>query len=174
MSALGAVQAASVSGSTDFEVDIPEVLVLYHWDKARLDITGNQFVYNDNNTHIGSMNMGENEANINDNPLTGASPVPNGFDTSSLIDVTLKSAWAVRSISSDNVTLSVAITDANHVGTNGSLAVVSDAKVSKTDIPSKWEPTVGDITFKLDLSKVTKPGLHESADETFELTLTGN
>lgn len=33
-----AVAANSISGSTDFRVNIPEVLVLYHWDDAYLTL----------------------------------------------------------------------------------------------------------------------------------------
>ena len=41
--------AASVSGSTDFRVTLPEILVLYHWDDAHLILESTNRVINDSN-----------------------------------------------------------------------------------------------------------------------------
>ncbi|MBS9777924.1 MAG: hypothetical protein KGV50_04085 [Gammaproteobacteria bacterium] len=189
--------ANSISGSTDFQVNVPEVLVLYHWDEAKLTLTStgstpandsDPYEISDTSTHDLSAALGGSPYTITgDVVTTGSAANPLG----SSINVTLQNSWAVRSISSDDVHLAVSIQESEliHDGTdNTSKAVVSDAKVKSAsisagptiDIPSKWDVTMGDIDFTLNLSGVTKSGWHKTTDtsndskDTFLLKLTGN
>ncbi|MDP8171240.1 hypothetical protein QJU96_08070 [Pasteurella skyensis] len=199
--ATGVNAVQSVSGTTDFTVTIPEVLVLYHWDQANLEFNPAKFAQKDNApaTHTKSFDLTTTtNATITDN--TTAPAVDTNFEPNTLsagtIDVVLKDAWGVRSISSGkDVHLAVAIQNNGNLlkdGTdNKSKAIVSEAKLEKTtttaitaaptiDIPTSWTPVTGNLNFKLNLAGVTKAGVHKTAatrsdtTDTFKLTLTGN
>lgn len=190
VSTCGSVLAApqSVSGDVNFKVTVPEVLVLYHWDEAHLKFNGFNKEYNTGDNPELTDNLGNGSYTINVNPEIATDEVPQGFDSSNLIDVTLQNSWAVRSLSSGDVRLAVESRQNGDLLLNGtdneSKAVISSPKVktsnvdgdSEIDIPSKWEATLGDIAFKLDMSGVKKPGTYQTAnaDKTFKLTLTGN
>lgn len=184
MMAAGAASAASVSGSTNFRVTMPEVLVLYHWDDAHLTLTA------DNGT-ISGVNVTDSTAltsttkTMSDATFTSAAAP---FVKSDSIDITLENAWAVRSISSGSVNLALTNPNAtlknvndNTVTMTTSAAVLTTTATGATNsgtatvgLPSKWTPTLGNIEFTLDLSQATKAGDYASANDTFLLTLTGN
>lgn len=186
---ISTASAATVTGDVDLQVKLPEVLVLYHWDKAGIefnpktydiptgvgtgtyDFGANDITVADNNTDEGA---GLRDIPMNTDGVTGR---PNG----TIIPVTLKDAWAVRTLT-ENGKAKLAITnpDTQHKkGTTGSVVSTQEAKVQTRDapagenitIPSKWAPTTGDITFNLDLSAATQAGLHVSDGSTFTLTL---
>lgn len=179
----GVSAAQSISGTTDFQVKIPEVLVLYHWDKAVLEFKDYATHVEDTRSHKkANAVLSDASHTITENSVL-TTTVPNGFSDSSLINVKLEKAWAVRAIAAGNVTLGIAIQEGDLLlnGTdNASKAVVSSATLSKTSITPSWTPTTGDINFKLNLKDVTKPGVHKTAatetdaTDTFKLTLTGN
>lgn len=193
--------AASVSGATDFRVTIPEVLVLYHWDDAVLNLEANNQSINDATTRTATKQLGQPPYTVTgDVDTTGMASTL----LSSSVPVTLKNAWAVRSISSAPVTL--ALTNPNptlksvnavNAGTTEAQITTSGAVLQSTNgvtdsgqatitIPSGWEPVMGDIKFNMDLSKATVPGEYNtrgitgkdsvvnSSTKSFLLTLTGN
>lgn len=188
---ISTASAATVTGDVDLQVKLPEVLVLYHWDKAGIefrpdkhevvtgkgagtyDLTGNAITVADADGNLTGAGVTDEVMNTD--------TVPN-FANATTIPVVLKDAWAVRTLTTNgNAALSIANTDANHL-LDTSAVVTKNAKVQATGvaagtnitIPSKWEPTKGDISFDLDLSGAKRAGLHESAGSTFTLTLTGN
>ncbi|MDG6882499.1 Uncharacterised protein [Phocoenobacter uteri] len=182
------VSAEEVSGTTNFTVNIPEVLVLYHLNSATLTLTGEQ-AYNSNSSIQSSTDISNTDHTFADNEssLRISDPLANKE-----LNVVIEDAWGVRSLSSNNVTLKVQNQSPNLIkdGTDDSSKVVikSDSTKLKLDsqenatlsLPSKWATTVGDLLFTLDLSHITKSGEHKAAaspsagTNTFKFTLTGN
>lgn len=197
--------AASVSGSTDFRVTLPEVLVLYHWDDAHLTLTdivtptaGNDSdarEISDTTTRDLTEVLGKNAYTITGDVNT---TIPSTFQDSATTNVTLKNAWAVRSISSGDVTLGLSVQQdtLKNVNNQKSTIIVSEAKLTSTGtgiggsdtamtIPSGWQGVQGDINFTLDLANANNSGEYNTrgiagvadesanATDTFLLTLTG-
>ena len=192
--------AASVSGSTDFRVTLPEILVLYHWDDAHLILESANSVTNDGSTRNATQALAPDALHeLNTDVVTTSATK---FDAGT-IDVKLKNAWAVRSLSSGTVQL--ALTNPNPtlfstvVGdklTSSTIAIGSptlNAAATSVDgattgtalkIKSGWAPVKGDIDFTLDLKNANHAGeyntrgvagINSSADrDAFVLTLTGN
>ncbi|WP_147285090.1 hypothetical protein [Moraxella ovis] len=192
--AAASAHADSVSGTMDLQVQLPEVLVLYHWTNAGIEF--NPIVkgigvgrgvgtYGLNQDTIEVLdNNSESAADLTDDPLVTTTVLNNQADTNK-VTVTLKDAWAVRSISNDGVKLKVENTDSTHLhdGDRNSKVKTENVKVKSSDavtktaeeeieLNSKWKPIKGDITFDLDFSEAKKAGLHKSDDQTFTLTLT--
>ena len=191
--------AASVTGGTDFRVTMPEVLVLYHWDDALLNLTANNQSISDTSTRTGTGVLGASSYTVSgDVNTTGMASTL----LSSSVPVTLQNAWAVRSISTAPVTLTLtnpnATLKAVSAGSTGAQILTSGAVLQSTGtgvtnsgtgsikIPSGWTPVMGDIKFNMDLTKATVPGEYNtrgaagkdpnsnSSTNTFLLTLTGN
>lgn len=186
------VQAASVSGSLDLKVTMPEILVLYHFNEVQiiLDEEHSPTAANDTDAH----EVGEGNVTITGTmgaPLTAALSIP-GADTHSTnqtLSVTLNDAWAVRSVSSANVTVAGSIQTATltHSTENGSTIGVSAMSLSSgnssgasVSLAPQWAVQKGSISFELDLSSAAHSGSYASAattangTDTFLLTLTGN
>ncbi|WP_338412523.1 hypothetical protein MN210_17810 [Psychrobacter raelei] len=196
--------AASISGSTDFRVTLPEILVLYHWDDAHLTLSdvattpdndSDPREISDATTRDLSATLQETNLTFQGNDVNTASPITN-FD-SGLVKVTLKNSWAVRSLSTAPVTLTLtnpnatlknATNNAATITTQDAVLASSGNGVTGTDsasmtIPSGWAPVMGDIKFNLDLTNADFAGEYntrgKAADtdektDTFLLTLTGN
>lgn len=188
-------QQKTVSGTVDFKVNMPSVLVLYHWKEAGIDfqpqveaqISGHGVEQADAGEASVLVTANNNTANVlglDDEQLSATRFKGNDAQT---VKVTLQDAWAVRSISENGVELSVETTDKAHM--NGvdptSVINVENTKVKSAgaegdgqrgaetiNLPSKWEPIKGDITFDLDLSGAKKSGLYTSTGKTFTLKLT--
>lgn len=203
--------AASISGSTDFRVTLPEILVLYHWDDAHLILTdvtttpGNDSdarEISDNTTRdlTAGLSAGDNtyliNTAVNSNEPTGTTVLGDK------ISVTLKDSWAVRSLSSGDVTLALDNTGERNTLINqfnaDSKIITEEAKLVSTSsnegegttltIPSGWTAVSGDINFKLNLASANNSGQYNTrgsavkatdsaADndkDTFLLTLTGH
>lgn len=196
--------AASVSGSTDFRVTLPEILVLYHWDDAHLILQNandaNNSAVNDGSTRDVSQSFAAGTHELNTDVTTGSTT---SLDTG-LVTVKLKNAWAVRSLSSGTVEL--ALTNPNSKLYSAALGNQSDESIitiasptlnaaatsvvgpntatPKLNIKSGWQPVKGDIDFTLDLTKANHAGEYNtrgvsgnnstSEDDTFLLTLKGN
>lgn len=198
--------AASVSGSTDFRVTLPEILVLYHWDDAHLTLTDVD-VTPDNDSdarEISDETTRDLRAGLANSPYTITTDVKTDepSDATVLGDtvaVTLKNSWAVRSLSSGDVTLTLDNTGERNTLINQfnpeSKIITQDAKLksasgegSSITIPSGWKAVSGDINFTLDLSNANHSGEYntrgklgkaedtaeDNAKDTFLLTLTGN
>ncbi len=194
LSVASVASAASVSGSTDFRVTLPEILVLYHWEDAHLKLTAANSVVNSNPTRELETTLTGGSYNFNSNPIEVVGQSATNPLANNIIDVTLKESWAVRSLSTGNVKL--ALTNPNPILKD---VVNGESKITITEpklvyntteaieqsIPSGWTAVKGDIKFKLDLSAATKSGEHNTrgaggkntapgTDDTFLLTLTGN
>lgn len=192
--------ANSISGSTDFKVTLPEILVLYHWDEAHLTLKDVATTpENDNDPReISDIDARTLSANIGAPgtvyTITGdvkTDSVLTSLDTSNTLNVILENSWAVRSLSSAPVTLGLTVPNPTLTNTtvNTSTIAVKEAKltgagtegtlISRT-IPSGWAPVKGNIEFKIDLSAANHSGLYTSNGaatddkDTFLLTLTGN
>lgn len=171
--------AASISGSTDFRVTLPEILVLYHWDDAHLTLTdavttpennSDDREISDATTRDLSATLQETTLTFDGNDVSTTSPITN-FD-SGLVNVTLKNSWAVRSLSTAPVTL--ALTNPNATlknATNNDATIttqdavlastgtgVTDSDSASMTIPSGWAPVMGDIKFNLDLTNADYSG----------------
>ncbi|WP_019671724.1 hypothetical protein [Psychrobacter lutiphocae] len=206
LSVASAASAASISGSTDFRVTLPEILVLYHWDDAHLTLTdvtttpdndSDLREISDETTRDLSIDLQQTSAVFQGNDVKTPSPITN-FD-SGVVNVTLKNSWAVRSLSTGDVTLAltnpnstlknvtdnnVTIETKNAVLASAATGVTGSDSVSMT-IPSGWEPVMGDIKFDLDLTGANYSGeyntrgnagkatTNDEATDTFLLTLTG-
>lgn len=192
---LSSFASAAISGSTDFRVTLPEILVLYHWDDAKLDLTDAGSVINDDVTRNGSAAVtGSSFTITGDVTTTGG----NATAYPTTLDVTLQNAWAVRSLSSGNVSLDLGIQDNTLTNTtaNSSEIIVQSATlktgsaVSGNGSPtvilaSGFAPVLGDIDFQLDLTNANAPGEYNTrgtagpaapsnnGTDTFLLTLTG-
>lgn len=176
------------SGNLDLKVNLPQTLVLYHWSNAGIEFFPANPVAYASGKGAGLGQLTETSIDVSDQDALGGSgssslstiQTPNG-QADNKISVTLKNAWAVRSLT-ENGTVNLAITnpDPEHKK-DGSVVSTTNVKVTSAgknagnsvQLESKWAPTQGDITFDLDLSKATKAGLHESDGDTFTLTLTG-
>lgn len=198
--------AASISGSTDFRVTLPEILVLYHWDDAHLTLTDIETTtandsdpreISDATTHDLTAPLAQGVYTLNGDVNT-TSPIAK-LDGGT-VDVTLKNSWAVRSLSNAPVTLKLTnqkdtllnvINNKSTIVTKEAVLASTAANVTGTDsttmtIPSGWDPVMGDIKFKLDLSNANNSGeyntrgksgiatTNDEATDTFLLTLTGN
>ncbi|SPX86842.1 Uncharacterised protein [Moraxella ovis] len=189
--AAASAHAASVSGAMDLQVELPEVLVLYHWTDVGIEFnpivkgvgTGRgvgRYDLTKDAIEVLDSDSGE-AADLTDERLATTTVLNNQASTND-VAVTLKDAWAVRSISSNGVKLKIENEDQDHIHDDDPTSKVKtkDAKVKngmgpaaeEIDLASKWQPTQGDITFNLDLSEAKKVGLHKSAGQTFRLTLT--
>ena len=119
--------AASISGSTDFRVTLPEVLVLYHWDDAHLilsDVTttaandSDPREISDTSAHDLNATLGAGPYNITGDVITTAPT--GGNSVNGTVNVTLQNSWAVRSLSSAPVSL--ALTNPNPTLINETVA----------------------------------------------------
>ena len=189
---LSTFASAAVTGTTDFRVVLPEVLVLYHWDDVLLNLTDTGRVINDATTRTGTTALGSTTASI-----TGPAVSTTADALATSVAVTLKNAWAVRNLSTGNG-VSLALTNPNpkllgvvdntsYLTTTGAALTSTNSKVSGTGatltIASGWAPVSGDITFNLDLSKANSSGEYntrglavvaaDNTKDTFLLTLTG-
>lgn len=189
---LSTFSSAAVTGTTDFRVVLPEVLVLYHWDDVLLNLTDTGRVINDNTTRTGTAALGSTAASI-----TGPAVSTTADALATSVAVTLKNAWAVRNLSTGNG-VSLALTNPNpkllgvvdktsYLTTAGAALTSENSKVTGTGatltIASGWAPVSGDITFNLDLSKANSSGEYntrglavvagDNTKDTFLLTLTG-
>ena len=177
LSMASVASAASISGSTDFRVTLPEILVLYHWDDAHLTLTDIATTPdNDSDTgrEISDTTAHDLTASLGSGPYTITGDVATTAPSNALntVAVTLKNSWAVRSLSNGNVSL--ALTNPNptlkNVTDNSVTITTSNATLASTSngvggsnsanmtIPSGWAPVMGDINFNLDLSGANKPG----------------
>ena len=178
--------AKTISGSVDFRVTLPEVLVLYHWDDAHLILTDNVAdEANDSDTDREISDVGDKqltaELNLASHTITGdvARPKIANLDNNAKVKVTLQNAWAVRALSSGDVTLTVGIQkdELQSVADASSKILVSNAKIKSSNavssgtgggapvtegvslkLPSKWTETMGDINFEMDLSQAKHVG----------------
>ena len=189
---LSTFASAAVSGTTDFRVTLPEVLVLYHWDDVLLNLTDTGRVINDATTRTGTAALGSTTASI-----TGPAVSTTADALATSVAVTLKDAWAVRNLSTGtgvtltltnpNPTLLSVADKTSLLTTTGAALTSTNSKVSGTGatltIASGWAPVLGDITFNLDLSKANHSGEYntrglavvaaDNTKDTFLLTLTG-
>lgn len=199
--------AKSVSGSVDFRVTLPEVLVLYHWDDAHLtltDVVADEANDSDTDREISDTADKQLTAELKEgsHAITGdvARPTIANLDNGAKVKVTLQNAWAVRALSTDNVTLAVTTPNATlkNVTDQTSTIAISNTKIkagtvatgagegTSLTLPSKWTETMGDINFEMDLSGAKHTGEYntrgvagkatvaQEATDTFLLTLTGN
>lgn len=134
------VHASSpVQGAIDFKVTIPEVLVLYHWDSAHLNLT-NAVTNGANNDNYREIKDGAPELTakiVKDGSyeISGTVPPSSGKTTeldSGKLNVTLKNAWAVRALSSDKVSLIAEIQNDTLSKGASSKILVSDIKLTAT------------------------------------------
>lgn len=192
---LSSFASAAVSGTTDFRVTLPEILVLYHWDDAKLDLTDAGSVINDNTTRNETAAVTGSSFTI-----TGDVTTTGGNTTAypATLDVTLQNAWAVRSLSSGNVSLNLGIQQNTLTNTTVSSSDINvqnatlnaGSAVSGNDshtvvLASGFAPVLGDIDFQLDLTNANAPGEYntrgtagpaapsDNGTDTFLLTLTG-
>lgn len=190
MGSLSSVANADVSGSTKFSVEIPNILVLYHWDSANIKFNDfEQPAINDSTQVNKTLDFGDATLNASGGDDVDVSTVPAGFDTSNQINVKLKNSWAVRSLSgTKGVNLKVETpngTDLINTSIPGSKVTIGSIALSQAnatlgnntnsiDLPSGWTAKRGDIDFKLNLGAVTESGVYSTSGttaETFKLTL---
>lgn len=187
------VQAASVSGSMDLKVTMPEILVLYHFDEVQIDLSEAHAATaaNDSDDHEISETLAAPITGTMGSPVTAALSIA-GADThaatNQTVNVTLTDAWAVRSISSANVTvagsiqtstLTHATVGTSSIGVSGMTLSSGGTTAGSLSLAPQWAVQKGDISFALDLTTATHAGLYQSAaapaagTDTFLLTLTG-
>lgn len=194
--------SAAISGSTDFRVTLPEILVLYHWDDAHLILEevgttpandSDAREISDATTRELTADLGAGSYTIN----TDVNTTSAAFPTS--ISVTLKNAWAVRNLSTANG-VNLVLTNPNSTLTSvqdqtssvtTSNAVLESAGLTgngsnTVTIDSGFAPVLGDIKFDLDLTGADSAGEYntrntagaagpaDDATDTFLLTLTAN
>lgn len=190
---LGSASADTVTGQIDLTVTMPEVLVLYHWDSAHLELTANNYNVT---TGVGALTdqFGKNTYDIDatgqtTNPaMTGSAlktAEPSTLAGSSTVTITLKNSWAVRNISSaagaTPVKLAVAVNNATLTNVDNPAAEmavsaptlvstatgVANSGTATLDLDPSWAPVTGDLTFDLDLTNANYSGLYTSDGKTF-------
>ena len=192
---LSSFASAAISGSTDFRVTLPEVLVLYHWDDAVLNLTeitttaandSDAREISDATPRTGTAVLGAATASINTDVSTTSNTA-----LATNVAVTLKNAWAVRNLSSANgvsLTLTNPNTSLKNVVNNASVITTSNAILVSANplittsgtttvgIKSGFVPVLGDITFNLDLSTANNAGEYNTRGVTGASpdTATGN
>ena len=194
--------SAAISGSTDFRVTLPEILVLYHWDDAHLILEevgttpandSDAREISDATTRELTADLGADSYTIN----TDVNTTSAAFPTS--ISVTLKNAWAVRNLSTasgvnleltnPNSTLTSVEDQTSSVTTSNAVlesAGLTGSGSNTVTIDSGFAPVLGDIKFDLDLTGADSAGEYntrntagaagptDDATDTFLLTLTAN
>ena len=194
--------SAAISGSTDFRVTLPEILVLYHWDDAHLILEevgttpandSDAREISDATTRELTADLGAGSYTIN----TDVNTTSAAFPTS--ISVTLKNAWAVRNLSTasgvnleltnPNSTLTSVEDQTSSVTTSNAVlesAGLTGSGSNTVTINSGFAPVLGDIKFDLDLTGADSAGEYntrntagaagptDDATDTFLLTLTAN
>lgn len=179
LSVASVASAASISGSTDFRVTLPELLVLYHWDDAHLILTDAVTTpANDSDEReISDATTRDLTANIGNGTYTINTDVDTTDPTSAttnlgIANVTLKNSWAVRSLSTAPVTLALTNPNATLINTAvaGSTITTRNATLASTGtgvtgtgtasmtIPSGFAPVLGDIVFQLNLANANNSG----------------
>ena len=194
--------SAAISGSTDFRVTLPEILVLYHWDDAHLILEevgttaandSDDREISDPTTRELTANLGSDSYTINNDVNTTSAAFPTS------ISVTLKNAWAVRNLSTTSG-VNLELTNPNStlisVEDQTSSVTTSNAVLESTGltgsgsntvtIDSGFAPVLGDIKFDLDLTGAESAGEYntrttagaagptDDGTDTFLLTLTAN
>lgn len=187
------LQAASISGSMDLTVTMPEILVLYHFDSVQIDLSdaNTSTAANDSDPFEISEGAASAVSGTMGTPVTAALSIT-GTDThagAQTVNVTLTDAWAVRSISSGDVTVAGSIqtdelthaTEATStIGVSNMTLTSGGASGTSVDLAPQWALQKGGISFELDLSSASHAGTYQSAatatdaTDTFLLTLTGN
>ena len=176
---VASVASAEISGSTDFRVTLPEVLVLYHWDDAHL-ILSEVATTPDNDSdprEISDTSAHDLNATLGSGPYTITGDVnttapTGGNSVNGTVNVTLQNSWAVRSLSSAPVSL--ALTNPNSTLINETVATstiatqnatlastgtgVTGSGTANITIPSGFAPVLGDIVFDLDLANANNSG----------------
>lgn len=189
--------AGPVSGTTDFRVTLPEVLVLYHWNDAHLIINDTALAYAvaDNAAHNLPVGYAAGASGFVINTGAVTTTQTGGVNLATLVNVKLKDSWAVRSLSSGNVSLALTVPNptlknvnaaASTVGVqNATLASAGLTAGTSLSIPSGFAPVLGDIDFKLNLANANNSGEYntrgmpgaatnaQNATDTFLLTLSG-
>lgn len=182
---LSSFASAAISGSTDFRVVLPEVLVLYHWDDAVLNLTevattaandSDAREISDATTRTGTAVLGAATASINTDVNTGSNAA-----IATKVAVTLQNAWAVRNLSSakgvsltltnPNTSLKNVVNNASVITTSKALLVSADPAITTSGtatvgIKSGFTPVLGDITFVLDLSGANNAGEYNTRGAT--------
>lgn len=175
--------AKSISGSVDFRVTLPEVLVLYHWDDAHLTLAdiatttandsneGREISDSATRTKLNA-HLGETTHDITSDVATPDNKTANG----NTVAVTLKNAWGVRALSTGDVKLQVkeqqtkllSVKEKEAGGAGASYITISGTQIAKgattvakdvdLNLPSGWELSTGDIKFNLDLTNAKHVG----------------
>ncbi len=174
---LSSFASAAISGSTDFRVTLPEILVLYHWDDAHLVLEevattaandSDAREISDPTTRTATEKLGQTSYTINGPAVNTAGSV--AFPTS--IAVTLKDAWAVRNLSKAagvNLVLTNPNANLTSIADSTSTVVTSNAALASANakatgsgaaltITSGFAPVLGDIIFDLNLSNAGSAG----------------
>lgn len=186
--------AANVNGNVKFSVEVPEILVLYHWNSAHLNLTAptNKFVYSNSDRTKDKEIGSTGDAEITGNVVT--TTVPTGFSATDTLKVKLVNSWAIRSISDKKVQL--ALTTPNgvtltKVGATGSTIAIGSPVLKSTSaspaVPAGatsltfnpgWTPKLGNIEFTLNLASANSKGTYTTSgaasggnDNTFNLEL---
>lgn len=168
-------QAASVNGDVKFSVEIPEIVVLYHWDEAKLSLTGGSAAIADTRDHNGSAVLGTGPYEVTQNAIdTGTLTDTPNFGT---INVKLIKSWGVRSIAANNPKLTLTTPGATLKKTaSGTDSLTISNPVLKctttgdcgqdgtaiTTVNKGWGVKTGNIEFQLDLSNITAAGTYSS------------
>ena len=185
--ALIPVQApvAAVSGTTDIEVQAPNVIILHYYDTLTLTFNDLEEGVNEGTPVIAAQNMAANVTFAAG--MTGAGLGDSSFEAlGGTMTVTVTDAWAVRALASvgDQIqltgTLDVAdATNGASTITLGALEIIdSDGTVAAAAAGVSFAPPgmskpgarVGDVRFTLDISGATVSGLHTGAQYTLTAT----
>lgn len=182
----GQALAQSASGSTDVDINLPEILVLHYFSNVDVTISGTVLqtwlgATSDVGTEAGSGAVSGSTIQT-DVDISNAASYGTTNDASS-VPLTLLNAWAVRSLAPSLSSTQVAITlddgTLSHAG--GDSITVSSAGVRQSGggafgantsfaPPGLVSPKLGDVQLTLDLTSATTSG--DYLDGQFTLTVT--
>lgn len=175
ISALSSGYAASVNGDVKFSIEIPEIIVLYHWDTAKLTLTGGSSAIADTRPHNGSAVLGTGPYDVTQNAIDTGTVTNN--PNFGVIDVKLVKSWGVRSITTNNPVLTLtapgatlkktaagtdSLTITNPILKCTTAADCSANGTATTPVVKGWAVKTGNIEFKIDLSNITAAGTYSS------------
>lgn len=156
---ISTASADTISGDVDLQVKLPEILVLYHWEKAGIEFGANKYNLPTGKGE-GTYDFGIGRIDVTDTNggtsagVTGqemnTATVPNARADAQVIPVTLKNSWAVRTLTeSGTVTLKIANTQGADVHTLSKDGIKSDITTKEVKVKTDTVGANSEITLPL-------------------------
>ena len=178
----GVGTANAAEGTTTIDITLEPVVILHYFSDIDLTITSEAISQVISGAAGGAVDEGTFTVAAGGYPLSyNAAISPDTSGDANSATLTIENAWAVRSLSSNNVTVAIAIGTATlNGGSSGSITmsnpVVDDGTSSGTSIqfasPGLVVPRDGDVQLDLSFASVTGGGAFTGGQFTITATST--